>query len=267
MNPLKSKGKRWFSIGTYPIEVLCYSTGWGKIPGSYIIVVANPAIKPPYFRLLILVLRTPCSCADAAFGRALSLKCTRFHHRQLIVERKVCDLRKRLADSSAREQELEAHQASLEAKVKELEEQLARSTSEVAKVKEDAFAQGREEGFSADEAASKIVVMTQGREEFLLSAKYETSIATSRLQGARDFLKSSAFNVAIEIKAANFVNDGFEKCKSQITKLQGFANGFDPSLLDPSLDDNLEPYPEVPEDEPLPDEFDALIADIENMTC
>ncbi|KAL0404045.1 UNVERIFIED_CONTAM: hypothetical protein Sradi_2045300 [Sesamum radiatum] len=129
----------------------------------------------------------------------------------------------------------------MEAKIKELKDQLARSTSKVAKMKEDAFAQGREEGFSAGDAVGTIVGRAQGRE--------------------------NSFGLPIvEIKAANFVNDGFEKCKAQITKLQGLASGFDLSVLDPSLDNNLEPYPEVAEDDPLPDEFDALIADVENMT-
>ncbi|KAL0415845.1 UNVERIFIED_CONTAM: hypothetical protein Slati_3416400 [Sesamum latifolium] len=136
----------------------------------------------------------------------------------------------------------------------------------MAKVKDDAFKHGREEGFSAGEAAGMIVRQAQGREEFVRSEEYRASLASSRLQGARHFLKSSAFNVAVEIKAASFVNDGFEKCKAQVTKLHGFADGFDPSRLDLSLDNNLEPYPEVPEEDPLPDEFDALIADVENLT-
>ncbi|KAL0434859.1 UNVERIFIED_CONTAM: hypothetical protein Sradi_0193800 [Sesamum radiatum] len=174
---------------------------------------------------------------SAAFGRALSLKCTGFRRRKIIAERNVRDLRKQLADSSSTEQELKSHQATMEAKVKELKDQLARSASEVAKMKEDAFHKGREEGFSTGEAAG----------------------ATHKV------VRSSSVLLTVEIKAANFVNDGFEKCKAQITKLQGFATGFDPSVLDPSLDNNLEPYPEVAEDDPLPNEFDALIADVENM--
>ncbi|KAL0406548.1 UNVERIFIED_CONTAM: hypothetical protein Slati_3968700 [Sesamum latifolium] len=115
------------------------------------------------------------------------------------------------------------------------------------------------------EAAGLIVSKTQGRDEYTRSEEYNASLANSRLQGARDFLKSSAFKVAVEIKATNFVNDGFEKCKAQVAKLQGFVGGFDTSRLDPSLDNNLQSYPDVPEPDTLPDEFDALIEDVENM--
>ncbi|KAL0411714.1 UNVERIFIED_CONTAM: hypothetical protein Slati_3761100 [Sesamum latifolium] len=190
----------------------------------------------------------PCSCAHAG-----------------IAERKVGDLRQRLAAAATREKELGAQKASLEDRVKELEDQVARSASEVAKAKDEAFKQSREEGFSAGEAAGVIVGQAQGRDEFTRSEEYRTSLASSHLQGARDFLKSSAFDVAVEIKAASFVNDGFKKCKAQVVKLRGFADGFDSSLLDPTLDNNLEPYPEMPEEAALPDEFDALIADVENL--
>ncbi|KAL0416821.1 UNVERIFIED_CONTAM: hypothetical protein Slati_3514000 [Sesamum latifolium] len=81
-------------------------------------------------------------------------------------------------------------------------------------------------------------------------------------------MKSPVFRVAVEIKAATFVNDGFKKCKAQVSKLQGFADGFDQSRLDPSLDNNLEPYPEMAPkaDTDQADEFEALIAEVENMS-
>ncbi|KAL0379006.1 UNVERIFIED_CONTAM: hypothetical protein Sradi_3206100 [Sesamum radiatum] len=46
----------------------------------------------------------------------------------------------------------------------------------MAKAKEDAFGQGRDEGFSAGEAPGKIIDMTQGREAFVRSEEYRTSI-------------------------------------------------------------------------------------------
>ncbi|KAL0451561.1 UNVERIFIED_CONTAM: hypothetical protein Slati_1134200 [Sesamum latifolium] len=107
--------------------------------------------------------------------------------------------------------------------------------------------------------------MSQGREDFLKSEEYHAAIAHACLQGARDFLRSAAFRTAVEIKAAHFVNEGFEKCKAQAIKLNGFVDGFDFSRLDASLDNDLEPYPEVPEAEAPTDEFEALIEEVEKL--
>ncbi|KAL0447282.1 UNVERIFIED_CONTAM: hypothetical protein Slati_1856100 [Sesamum latifolium] len=89
----------------------------------------------------------------AAFNRALSLKCTGFRRRHIMADRKVRDLQRRLAEASGKGVELEAQKALLESRVKELEDQVARFASEVVQAKEEAFRRGREEGFSAGEAA------------------------------------------------------------------------------------------------------------------
>ncbi|KAL2246276.1 UNVERIFIED_CONTAM: hypothetical protein Sindi_2895800 [Sesamum indicum] len=131
-----------------------------------------------------------------AFNCNHSLKCTGYHQAQMIAGRKVRDLRKKLADSNAREKELEAKG------------------------------------------------INEGREGYISLDKNQNLLVASRLQAARDFLKAPAFPVVVEIKAANFINDGFEKCKAQVATLRGFGDGFDQSHLDPSLVGNLQPYPE-----------------------
>ncbi|KAL2251412.1 UNVERIFIED_CONTAM: hypothetical protein Sindi_2263500 [Sesamum indicum] len=68
---------------------------------------------------------------------------------------------------------------------------------------------------------------------------------------------------AIETKAGDFMIMGFEKCQSQIQKLNGFAEGFDLSQLDPALDDNLEPYLTKLVAPATEDEFVCLLAKID----
>ncbi|KAK4428273.1 hypothetical protein Salat_1126900 [Sesamum alatum] len=83
--------------------------------------------------------------------------------------------------------------------------------------------------------------------------------------GARNFLKSLAFQVTMEIKATDFLSQGFERCKSQVQILKGFAKGFDMAWFDPSLDGNLAAFPE--EETPLVenDEIKCLIDEVEKM--
>ncbi|KAK4428838.1 hypothetical protein Salat_1183700 [Sesamum alatum] len=105
--------------------------------------------------------------------------------------------------------------------------------------------------------------MTEGCVEYLQSYEHKGVLPTTRLEGARDFLKSSAFQVAMEIKAAQFTNDGFKLCRAQTQKLGCFVKSFHQSRLDPTLNCNLE-APSV-YDAPTvePDEFDALMNEIE----
>ncbi|KAL2252520.1 UNVERIFIED_CONTAM: hypothetical protein Sindi_0046700 [Sesamum indicum] len=123
----------------------------------------------------------------AAFGRALSLKCTGFHRKQVLSDRKIHDLKKKVSEAIAREKDLENQQATLEARV------------------------------------------------------------------------------AIEIKAANFLNEDFEKYSAQVNKLNGFMDGFDQNKLNSSLDANFEPYPEEEAQDTPEDEIVVQIEDIENM--
>ena len=155
----------------------------------------------------------------------------------MIADRKVRNLRKKLADSNAHEKELEA-------KVLELENHLSTLVAEVDKAKEDAFNKGRREGFLAGREVGYLVGINEGREGYISLDKNQNLLVASRLQAARDFLKAPVFLVVVEIKATNFINDGFEKCKAQVATLRGFGDGFDQSRLDPSLVGNLQPYPE-----------------------
>ncbi|KAL2237862.1 UNVERIFIED_CONTAM: hypothetical protein Sindi_0977900 [Sesamum indicum] len=117
-------------------------------------------------------------------------------------------------------------------------------TSEVAKI----IASGKEIGFSTGHIAGKITGAIEGREEFLNSEEFAICIRETRLQGAFDFLKAPAFEAALEIKATDFLMQGFDRCKAQVTNLNGFACDFDVSRLNPTLDANLQPF--VDEDAP-----------------
>ncbi|KAK4433286.1 hypothetical protein Salat_1090900 [Sesamum alatum] len=114
-----------------------------------------------------------------------------------------------------------------------------------------------------EESKKKTEGITEGRDAFLQSDEYRKSLSDARLQGARDFLKAPAFKIAVDLQSARFLNNGFDKCISQVRHLQGFVKGFDQGRLDSSLDATLQPYP----DEPIlevagDDEFASLIADI-----
>ncbi|KAL2247243.1 UNVERIFIED_CONTAM: hypothetical protein Sindi_2576600 [Sesamum indicum] len=87
---------------------------------------------------------------------------------------------------------------------------------------------GKQEGFAAGREAG----MTEGRLTYLQSNAHKYALVQARLQGARDFMKAPAFNDAVETKATDFTIMGFEKCQSQIQKLNGFVEGFDQAQLD-----------------------------------
>ncbi|KAL2251410.1 UNVERIFIED_CONTAM: hypothetical protein Sindi_2263300 [Sesamum indicum] len=91
--------------------------------------------------------------------------------------------------------------------------------------------------------------MITSHEEYLQSEEYAARVR----------------EVAVEIKAVNFLNECFEKCRAQVKKLDGFMDGFDQNKVDPSLDANLEPYPEEEAPDAPNDEFATLIEDIENI--
>ncbi|KAK4421715.1 hypothetical protein Salat_2122100 [Sesamum alatum] len=128
----------------------------------------------------------------------------------------------------------------------------------------DALEQGRSDGFSAGRLAGKTEGMIEGREAFLQSDDYKRSISSARLEGARDFLKSSVFKMAVDLQSAQFLNEGFDKCIAQVDHLQGFAEGFDQTRLDASLDSHLQPYPSVAEPESASeDEFATLTSELD----
>ncbi|KAL2235184.1 UNVERIFIED_CONTAM: hypothetical protein Sindi_1250600 [Sesamum indicum] len=193
------------------------------------------------------------------FVRGLSLKCAGFRHNQMAADRTIRDLRAQLARFTSKEEEWSRSMSTQEARIKELEAQVVSEASKAA-------AEGEKRGFEAGHAAGKIVGVAEGREIYLKSEEFTQQIRGIRLQGVRDFLKTPTFDSAVEIKAADYLLQGFDRCKSQISHLQGFAPNFDTSRLNPSLDANLHPLPEE-DDTPSPenDEFSVLMDEIENM--
>ncbi|KAL2226744.1 UNVERIFIED_CONTAM: hypothetical protein Sindi_2033100 [Sesamum indicum] len=128
-----------------------------------------------------------------------------------------------------------------------------------------AFEAGKEEGKEEGFGASHEVGLDEGRISYLKSSKFQNAISQARLKGVHGFMKSRAFQEVVESMAASFMIEGFDKCQYQIQKLQGFAEGFGRSQLDPALDGNLEPYPAEEEAPPPPleDEFAVLLEENE----
>ncbi|KAL2243548.1 UNVERIFIED_CONTAM: hypothetical protein Sindi_0472800, partial [Sesamum indicum] len=122
--------------------------------------------------------------------------------------------------------------------------QLSAYAAESSKPKEDVFIEGKKEGFAADREVGHV----EGQKEGFR---------------ARDFVKSSSFQVVVEIKFVEFFNKGFSTCKAQLNTLGGFAKNFDQELLKPMLYGQLQPYPGEPA--PGDDEFLTLLDEIEPL--
>ncbi|KAK4428258.1 hypothetical protein Salat_1125400 [Sesamum alatum] len=190
-----------------------------------------------------------------AFSHDLSLKCSMFRHQRRIVESKVLEAQQEKAALDDK--------GALEARIASLESSLQHATEATKKSVAEALEQGKNEGFSAGRVAGRTEGLIEGHDVFLQSDEYKKLVSEHRLQGAKDFLKPPAFKMAVEIQTACFLNEGFDKCISQVEHLKGFATEFNRSLLDPSLDAKLQPYvedadPEVEEE----DEFEPLISEI-----
>ncbi|KAL2237671.1 UNVERIFIED_CONTAM: hypothetical protein Sindi_0958800 [Sesamum indicum] len=195
----------------------------------------------------------------ANFIQGLTLKCAGFRQNHLRADCANRELRAQISTFQSKEEEWLRSRSLMEARIKELETQMAFKT-------EKATTLGEKRGFEAGHAAGKIAGTLEGRESFLKYEEYTQKIREARLNGVRDFLKTSTFDTAVEIKAANYLMQGFDRCKSQTTFLHGFAPGFDTSRLNPCLDANLQPLPDE-DDSPLTedDEFSALLNEIEKM--
>ncbi|KAL2245793.1 UNVERIFIED_CONTAM: hypothetical protein Sindi_2847500 [Sesamum indicum] len=154
------------------------------------------------------------------FIRGLSLKCAGFRRNQLAAEHQSHDLRMKMLEASARVEDLECQRSVLEARVKELEEKMSLEISKAAEL-------GQEKGFAAGHAAGKIAGAMEGRAEYINSQDFSDRLREARIQGARDFIKAPAFDTALEIRAADYLVQGFERCKAQLSTLNGFAPGFD----------------------------------------
>ncbi|KAL2230316.1 UNVERIFIED_CONTAM: hypothetical protein Sindi_1626000 [Sesamum indicum] len=175
---------------------------------------------------------------------SLSLKCSGLRQNQLAAERRSRDLRIQLSEITTREREWDKQRSSMEARIKELENHMA---SEVAKARDD----GEKVGFDAGHAAGRI------------AGEFLNRVWETRLQAARDFLKAPAFESTLEIKAAEFLMRGFDRCKAQVSTLNGFASGFDTTHLDPGLDGNLQPFPEEEAPPVTDDEFAILLDELD----
>ncbi|KAK4426304.1 hypothetical protein Salat_1398900 [Sesamum alatum] len=167
-----------------------------------------------------------------AFGHHLSLRCSFLRQEKITSDAKLSEAQKQLEES-------EKLRAAAEERVKQLETQLEdltfRSCIEVDTTQTVALEAGKKEGFSTGCLAGKTEGLNEGREIYLASEEHKEFVKQTRLQGARDFLKAPAFNVAVEIKATEFLDQGFERCKSQVLKLKGFTEGFRPELARPYL--------------------------------
>ncbi|KAK4417158.1 hypothetical protein Salat_2541400 [Sesamum alatum] len=147
---------------------------------------------------------------------------------------------------------LEAENANLKAQLHHAKEAVEEATT-------SAFEHGRIDG----EVAGCAREVAEGREVFIYSDEYKKMIATHRLAGVRDFLKTPTFKLVVDIQSARFLNEGFDKCVSQVDHLKGFVDGFDRARLNPSLDATLQPYPEEATSSTLvADEFEALASKV-----
>ncbi|KAK4433226.1 hypothetical protein Salat_1084900 [Sesamum alatum] len=212
------------------------------------------------FTNIFLFLR---SLQASAFGHNLALKCSMFRNDKADAEKKIRELEQSLESAKAAKKEALEAKTAADAQVAALGSQLSATIEEGRQQVVAALEQGRTDGFSAGRLAGKTEGVIEGRETFLQSDEYKQSLANARLQGARDFLKSPVFKTAVDVQSAQFLNDGFDKCIAQVVHLKGFAEGFDQSCLDSSLDGQLQPYP--PETAPDPseeDEFASLIDEI-----
>ncbi|KAL2235916.1 UNVERIFIED_CONTAM: hypothetical protein Sindi_1323800 [Sesamum indicum] len=174
------------------------------------------------------------------FVHGLSLKWAGFCRNQIITERRNHDLQAKVLEASARGEDLENQRATLEARSKKLE---VKMSSEISKATE----LGKEIGFVAGHAAGKIAGAIE-----------------PRIQGARDFIKAPAFEIALEINAADYLIEGFERCKAQVSTLNRFAPEFDETKLDPGLGGNMQLFPNEEAPPQVEDKFTVLLVEIEN---
>ncbi|KAL2243605.1 UNVERIFIED_CONTAM: hypothetical protein Sindi_0478500, partial [Sesamum indicum] len=163
----------------------------------------------------------------------------------------------------------------LVAKVQDLKNQLSAYAAESSKAKEDAFVEGKKEGFAANRVVGHVEGQKEGfraghsedveeRKAGCITLKeHQKLLSSSHLLTARDFMKSSSFQVVVEIKIVEFFNKGFSTCKVQLNTLGGIAKNFDQDLLKPMLNGQLQPYPGEPA--PGDDELSTLLDEIEPL--
>ncbi|KAK4441785.1 hypothetical protein Salat_0513400 [Sesamum alatum] len=167
------------------------------------------------------------------------MQCSMFRHEKVVAEQKIRDVQQDFDHAQAKEKEApktkaaaDARVAELESKVANLEAQLSATIEKNRKKVAHVLESGRTEGFSTNLLAGKTEGVSKGRETFLQYEEYQKSISEARIQGARDFLKAPAFKMAVDIQSSRYLNEGFDKCISQIQHLKGFIEGLDQNQLD-----------------------------------
>ncbi|KAL2226178.1 UNVERIFIED_CONTAM: hypothetical protein Sindi_1976500 [Sesamum indicum] len=151
---------------------------------------------------------------------------------QMVADQLLEEEKSKLATREEEKAEHKVQKADLEAQLRELRSKIA-ATAESAKA----------EGFSAGRVA--------GREEYLTLEDFQHELETTRDQ--------------VEIKSADYLMEGFDRCTSQIKKLKGFVEGLDTNWIDSTLDGNLAAFPKEPllkhDDEFLVDEIEKMDED------
>ncbi|KAK4422960.1 hypothetical protein Salat_1878600 [Sesamum alatum] len=197
-----------------------------------------------------------------AFGHHLSLRCSYLRKEKITSDEKLSEAQKQLEESNKLRTAAEDRVKQLEA---QLEDLTLRSRIEVDTARTVALEAGLKEGFYAGCLAGKTEGLKEGREVYLASEEHKEVVKKHSTPRGSDFLKAPAFNIAIEIKATDYIDQGVERCKSQVLKLKGFKEGFDLGWLDPTLDGNLAAFPEEEVPSPVDDEFESLIEEVEKM--
>ncbi|KAL2236579.1 UNVERIFIED_CONTAM: hypothetical protein Sindi_0849600 [Sesamum indicum] len=124
----------------------------------------------------------------STFGHHLSLKCTYWRHEKMVADRLLEEKNSKLTTCEKEKIELEAQLYELRSKVA--------ANAESAKVEgfsTDRIA-GREEYLASDDYQHQLeATHDQGRDQYLTSDDHRQFLLNMILQGARDFLKSTAF--------------------------------------------------------------------------
>ncbi|KAK4416890.1 hypothetical protein Salat_2514500 [Sesamum alatum] len=171
------------------------------------------------------------SLQASAFGHNLALKCSMFRNDKADAEKKIRELEQSLESAKAAEKEALEAKTVADAQVVALGSQLSATIEEGRQQVVAALEQGRTDGFSAGRLAGKTEGFIEGRETFL---------SIRRVQ-----------------------NSPLPMFVFKVVHLKGFAEGFDQSRLDSSLDGQLQPYPpETASDPSKEDEFASLIEEI-----
>ncbi|KAK4430980.1 Gibberellin 20 oxidase 3 [Sesamum alatum] len=201
-----------------------------------------------------------CSIKACAVEHNLSLKCSAFHEDKKLLVASNTSL---TTEVDALKTQLSELKASIETKLADLEAQLQRSASKIVDVRLKALDEGEQKGFTRGRTERFEEGLVEGRARYLSLSEQQALLAETRVAATRDFMKSPAFGVALEIKTAKSTIDAFELCCAQVNTLVGFIEGFHRGRLDPTLDAKLQaPLVEEPPG-PEPNEFDVLMDEIE----